>query len=66
MEHSNGTNGTNGNIPEKPKYIDFPCLKPGARVDGRHTLNRWSSTITKGEIFKLNGERTANEPAIRP
>jgi dihydroxy-acid dehydratase len=51
MEHANGTNGTNGNIPEKPRYIDFPCLRPGSRVDGKQALNRWSSTITRGHDF---------------
>ncbi|PQE10788.1 dihydroxy-acid dehydratase protein [Rutstroemia sp. NJR-2017a BBW] len=39
------------NIPEKPRYIDFPSLESGTLVDGKPALNRWSSTITKGHDF---------------
>ncbi|KAM3081989.1 hypothetical protein ACMFMG_004449 [Clarireedia jacksonii] len=39
------------NIPDKPRYIDFPSLEAGTVVDGKPALNRWSSTITKGHDF---------------
>ena len=61
MEQSNGTNSTNGTLPEKPRYTSFPCLKPGTIVDGKQALNRWSSTITKGERFKLKNGIIADE-----
>jgi hypothetical protein len=56
----------NGNHPEKPRYIDFPCLKPGTRVEGKQALNRWSSTVTRGENFKLNGNAIADLLVFRP
>jgi dihydroxy-acid dehydratase len=39
------------NIPDKPRYVDFPSLEHGTIVDGKQALNRWSSTITKAHDF---------------
>ncbi|TVY20132.1 putative mitochondrial dihydroxy-acid dehydratase [Lachnellula arida] len=40
------------NIPDKPRYLDFPCLEPGTiAADGKQALNRWSTTITRGHDF---------------
>ncbi|TGO37228.1 hypothetical protein BHYA_0102g00130 [Botrytis hyacinthi] len=38
-------------IPDKPRYIDFPSLEHGTVVDGKLALNRWSHTITNGHDF---------------
>ncbi|RAL63563.1 hypothetical protein DID88_003607 [Monilinia fructigena] len=38
-------------IPDKPRYIDFPYLEHGTVIDGKLALNRWSHTITKGHDF---------------
>jgi len=62
MEQSNGTNGTNGTNghnghmagKEKPRYLNFPALKHPTFIDGKQALNRWSSTITKGENSSLD------------
>ena len=40
----------NEGAPEKPRYIDFPCLEPGTLIDGKPALNRWSSLITRGKL----------------
>lgn len=39
---------SNGHVPEKPRYINFPSLEPGTVIDGKQALNRWSHTITRG------------------
>ncbi len=39
-------------IPEEPRYLDFPHLPEGAlREDGKLALNRYSSTLTKDHDF---------------
>lgn len=38
-------------IPDKPRYIDFPSLEHGTVIDGKLALNRWSHTITNGHDF---------------
>lgn len=38
-------------IPDKPRYIDFPYLEHGTVIDGKLALNRWSHTITRGHDF---------------
>lgn len=38
-------------IPEQPRYIDFPCLEAGTIINGKQVLNRWSSTITRDHDF---------------
>ncbi|TVY29396.1 putative dihydroxy-acid dehydratase, mitochondrial [Lachnellula hyalina] len=39
-------------IPDKPRYLDFPCLEAGTTAaDGKQALNRWSTTITRGHDF---------------
>ncbi|KAH7342821.1 dihydroxy-acid dehydratase-like protein [Rhexocercosporidium sp. MPI-PUGE-AT-0058] len=42
---------SNGHVPEKPRYIQFPSLEPGAIIDGQPALNRWSHTITREHDF---------------
>jgi len=39
------------NVPEKPKYIDFPVLEHGTTYDGKLALNRWSGILTRGHDF---------------
>ena len=54
----NGVNGVNGNVPKQPeaRYLNFPALKHGTIVDGKQALNRWSSTLTRGEKVRCNKE----------
>jgi len=42
---------SNGHVPEKPRYINFPSLEPGTVIDGKQALNRWSHTITREHDF---------------
>lgn len=35
--------------PEQPKYLHFPFVEHGTIVDGRQVLNRWSTTLTRGQ-----------------
>ncbi|KAH7419193.1 dihydroxy-acid dehydratase-like protein [Cadophora sp. MPI-SDFR-AT-0126] len=42
---------SNGQVPEKPRYIVFPSLEPGTVIDGKQALNRWSHTITREHDF---------------
>jgi dihydroxy-acid dehydratase len=55
---TNGINGINGNVPKQPeaRYLNFPALKHGTIIDGKQALNRWSSTITRGEKSRFNKE----------
>ncbi|KAI4155488.1 MAG: hypothetical protein L6R39_001230 [Caloplaca ligustica] len=38
-------------VPEEPRYLDFPHLPDDASQDGKPLLNKYSSTITKGHAF---------------
>jgi len=41
------------NIPDKPRYLNFPSLEAGIVIDGKQVLNRWSSTLTKVKLSDL-------------
>lgn len=51
-------------LPEKPKYLPFPCVQHETIVDGRQVLNRWSTTITRGQWSQQFGRllKHANLP----
>lgn len=40
-----------GTAPEEPRYIQFPHLEAGAKVDGKVALNRWSHYLTRGRCL---------------
>lgn len=38
-------------VPEPPRYIEFPSVEPGTMRNGKPVLNRWSTKITAGHNF---------------
>jgi hypothetical protein len=39
------------NLPDEPRYLDFPHLPDNAMKNGEPVLNKYSSTLTKDHDF---------------
>lgn len=56
------------NIPEEPRFLDFPHLPDDATDDGKLRLNKYSATITRGHDFpgaKVCGHRWRSDQSSR-